>query len=113
MRMTRHTRAALAVMLRHPGAEHYGLELAREARLFTGTIYPILARLENNGWLDGGWEPIDPRQEGRPRRRYYKLTALGLERARALKLSSQDLKASPGYGPAGLPSPLGQKPLAM
>jgi DNA-binding PadR family transcriptional regulator len=43
----------------------------------------MLARLETAGWLTSEWEAIDPREAGRPRRRYYKLTALGQNNARA------------------------------
>jgi PadR family transcriptional regulator, regulatory protein PadR len=75
------------VMLADPEAEYYGLELARTVGLVNGTIYPLLARLERNRWVESGWELIDPKQVGRPRRRYYKLTALGRERAAALELS--------------------------
>lgn len=58
-------------------AEHYGLEIAKAAKLPTGTIYPILARLEEAGCLVSEWEQVDPAEEGRPRRRYYRLTAPG------------------------------------
>ncbi|MFD3400073.1 PadR family transcriptional regulator [Kribbella sp. NPDC058693] len=48
----------------------------------SGTIYPIFERLERSGWLESGWESIDPVTEGRPARRYYKLTTRGLPAAR-------------------------------
>ena len=37
--------------------------------------YPILLRLEHEGWVASHWEDIDPRAEKRPARRYYRLTA--------------------------------------
>jgi PadR family transcriptional regulator, regulatory protein PadR len=40
-----------------------------------GTAYPILLRLEHEGWVASRWEDIDPRAEKRPARRYYRLTA--------------------------------------
>jgi PadR family transcriptional regulator, regulatory protein PadR len=41
-----------------------------------------LARFEGLGWLESRWEDIEPAEEGRPRRRYYRLTENGAERAR-------------------------------
>lgn len=82
IRMTLQTHMVLRALVSRPQDEHYGFELARDAHLPTGTIYPILARLEGAGWLDSDWETIDERAEGRRRRRYYKLTAHGKRAAR-------------------------------
>jgi PadR family transcriptional regulator PadR len=82
-RMTIPTQLVLRALLENPTQEMYGLEICAAAGLPTGTIHPILARLEKEyGWLTSRWEDIDPRAEGRPRRRYYKLTEDGAERAR-------------------------------
>lgn len=48
-----------------------------EQRDPSGTIHPILARLEQAGWLESRWEEIDPSEKGRPRRRYYRFTSDG------------------------------------
>ncbi|MFK4228055.1 PadR family transcriptional regulator [Streptomyces sp. NPDC019890] len=49
----------------------------------SGTIYPILARLEQVGWVDSSWEdPVVHEQAGRPRRRFYRITQDGAVRAR-------------------------------
>src|SRR5690242_17906733 len=62
--------------------ERYGLDLATEAGLEPGTIYPILVAFENAGWLRSREEDeVDPHLEGRPRRRYYRLTPDGLSAA--------------------------------
>jgi len=53
----------------------YGLELSEETGLQPGTAYPILLRLEHEGWVTSRWEDVDPRAEKRPARRYYRLTA--------------------------------------
>jgi PadR family transcriptional regulator PadR len=45
-------------------------------------IHPILARLEKIEWLESRWEDADPHQQGRPRRRYYRLSQDGAVRAR-------------------------------
>jgi PadR family transcriptional regulator, regulatory protein PadR len=49
--------------------------------LGSGTLYPLLQRLENAGWLKSEWEEVDPSEAGRPRRRLYKLTGHGQTRA--------------------------------
>ena len=83
--MTWATQKVLLAMLGAPAAEHYGLELAREAGLKSGTIYPILARLEAAGWIDGHWENIDPKTEGRRPRRYYRLAGAGIAAAESAR----------------------------
>ncbi|GAB2565790.1 PadR family transcriptional regulator [Paractinoplanes abujensis] len=72
----------LAGLLAEPGAQRYGLELMQQSGLPSGTLYPILARLERAGWVESRWEEIDPVAEGRPSRRYYRLTADGVVAAR-------------------------------
>jgi PadR family transcriptional regulator PadR len=37
----------------------------------------MLIRMETSGWLTSKWEEIDPSEVGRPRRRFYELTATG------------------------------------
>jgi DNA-binding PadR family transcriptional regulator len=63
--------------------ERYGLEIAKELRIRSGTLYPALARLERDGLLKSHWEDADPSSEGRPRRRMYQLTAQGVPAAAA------------------------------
>ena len=65
------------------GRELSGAAISREARLTSGTLYPMLMRLEQYGWLESRWEIDDPQTLGRPRRRYYRLTGVGETRARA------------------------------
>lgn len=56
----------------------YGFELIDGSGLLAGTVYPILRRLEDAGCIDGAWERVAiSRAEGRPPRRYYRLTAAG------------------------------------
>lgn len=81
--MTLPTLLVLRAMLAEPAREMYGLEICKTAELPSGTIHPVLARLERCGWLESCWENIDPAEEGRPRRRYYRLSPEGAERARA------------------------------
>ena len=82
-RMTIPTQLVLRALLAEPARELYGLQICAAAGLPSGTIHPILARLEHeDGWLTSRWEDIKPEDEGRPRRRYYRLAEGGAERAR-------------------------------
>jgi DNA-binding PadR family transcriptional regulator len=78
--MTLQVQMVLAEMLGDPSESRYGLDICESTGLPSGTIYPILARLERVGWVESDWE--DPEAhiaEGRPRRRYYRLTREGAE----------------------------------
>jgi DNA-binding PadR family transcriptional regulator len=66
-------------MMQDPESERYGLELALQAGVEPGTIYPILVAFEGVGWLTSRQESdVDAHAEGRPSRRYYRLTAAGV-----------------------------------
>ena len=103
--MTLPTQLVLRVMLEVPAAELYGLAIGERAGLPSGTVHPILARFEQAGWLSSRWEDdIDPHHEGRPRRRYYRLTTDGVELARnALARAAQRRGRLRGRLPALLP----------
>jgi len=104
-RMTIPTRLVLRAMLAEPTREMCGLQICTAAGLRSGTIHPILARLEGLGWLESRWEAAVPTEEGRPRRRYYELTRDGAERARialaqaTTSTSTLDLNPRPAGGP--------------
>jgi DNA-binding PadR family transcriptional regulator len=83
VRMTIPSQLVLQVLLENPERELYGLEIGSAAGLASGTVHPLLARLERHGWLESRWEDIDPSTAGRPARRYYRLTPHGAEQARA------------------------------
>jgi len=71
------TRAILLVLA---GGRTYGLAIAQATSMRTGTVYPLLARLEEAGWVTSTWEdrlnPAEQRDSG-ARRRYYDLTPEG------------------------------------
>jgi PadR family transcriptional regulator, regulatory protein PadR len=50
--------------------------------LASGSLYPMLARLEEAGWLAKGKEDIDPHVEGRPARLHYIITGAAVVVAR-------------------------------
>jgi DNA-binding PadR family transcriptional regulator len=85
--------------------EAHGFLLARELRdrqeakrlTAYGTLYKALERLEGMGFLESRWEdPQAAAEDGRPRRRFYRVTVVG-ERAAAdarSQASSLDLQRS-------------------
>ena len=85
MPLSRVTPATLDVLeaLMGPDEELYGLKIAQNARRKAGSVYPILARLEEAGWVQSAWESGERGERG-PRRRFYRLSPDGLGAARAL-----------------------------
>jgi DNA-binding IclR family transcriptional regulator len=59
----------------------WGLLVIKSSGRPAGSVYPILERLEQSGWVTSSWED-DPARVG-PRRRFYELTAEGATAARA------------------------------
>jgi PadR family transcriptional regulator PadR len=57
----------------------YGLQIAETTGLMSGSIYPILSRLETEGLIKGQWEELDEVAAKRRRRRYYELTRSGVQ----------------------------------
>jgi len=83
LKMTLQVQLVLRALLDEPSRQRYGLELCDLVGLASGTIYPILARLEQVGWLESTWEdPTVHEKARRPRRRLYHLTSDGAEQAR-------------------------------
>ena len=94
IRLTQPTLKVLHMMLLNASREgHSGAAIAKATKIGSGTLYPLLDRLETAGWLTSKWEKIDPHEAGRPRRRFYQLTALGQRNARA---ALADLQIVPG-----------------
>ena len=57
---------------------HYGFDVMDATGLPSGTVYPILRRLDREGLLESSWEKqASAQEEQRPPRRYYALTGAG------------------------------------
>jgi DNA-binding PadR family transcriptional regulator len=82
VKLTRPLERVLRVLIADPAAPHYGYDLMKTARLTSGTLYPMLARLQQQGLLESAWEPQPHDAEGRPPRKYYRLTGEGIRVAR-------------------------------
>ena len=93
IRLTAPTLKVIGALMLRPRGELSGAEIAVSTKLFSGTLYPILVRLEGAGWLESRWESEDPALLGRPRRRYYRVTAEG---ARNVRKAVKDLQ--PTFG---------------
>jgi PadR family transcriptional regulator, regulatory protein PadR len=78
--MTGPLERVLGAFLVDPGVPRYGYDLMKAARLPSGTLYPLLARLEHQELVASAWET--PQQEGQRPRKYYHLTAEGIRIAR-------------------------------
>jgi DNA-binding PadR family transcriptional regulator len=80
---------AVLVSVMSRGRGIAGSEIAEETSLASGTLYPILRRLESGGLLSSRWEETAPQVLNRPRRRLYEITGLGerLAREKARSLS--------------------------
>lgn len=75
--------STLAVLRAIDAGHRYGFEIMEETGLAGGTVYPALARLEEDELLTSDWEdPTLAQAEKRPARRYYDITDHGRQRLR-------------------------------
>jgi PadR family transcriptional regulator, regulatory protein PadR len=98
-RITAAVSKVLAAFLEDPEEDRYGLDLMRASGHPSGTLYPILLRLQNAGWVEAYWEEIDPVAAGRPARRYYRLTPDGRTSAHA-EVTALQAQLNRGLGAA-------------
>jgi DNA-binding PadR family transcriptional regulator len=94
---SRQTEAVLQALVVAASDWRYGYDLSKETGLKSGTLYPILMRLERSGWLEARWE--EETAAGRPRRHLYRLTAEGRREAAALQRTAPS-RVRAGVAPA-------------
>jgi PadR family transcriptional regulator PadR len=94
VRMSGPTLKLLKLLLESPQERRSGATISKITKLGSGTMYPLLQRLEIAGWIEGEWEKAEPSEIGRPRRRLYKLTRSG--QAAAIKELAQYQTSAPG-----------------
>ena len=87
--------ALLEALSGRPREWRYGYDMMKETGLLSGTLYPLLMRMTEQGLVEAEWR--EPAQAGRPARHAYRLTAAGLALARAAgeQEGSAGLKGSP------------------
>jgi PadR family transcriptional regulator, regulatory protein PadR len=81
VRISLQTLRVLESFLENVSEELAGADVQKRSGLASGTLYPILLRLESAGWFVSRWERVDPAAMGRPQRRLYRFTPTGLARA--------------------------------
>ncbi|MGJ5050349.1 PadR family transcriptional regulator [Bradyrhizobium oligotrophicum] len=54
-----------------------GADISERTGMLSGTLYPILIRFRDAGWLKDRWEDDKPIELGRPKKRFYRLTPTG------------------------------------
>jgi DNA-binding PadR family transcriptional regulator len=91
---SRQTIDLLAALMEQPRSWQYGYKLSKETGLLSGTLYPILMRLSERGYLDHKW--IESPDAGAPPRHAYRLTAKGVAYAK----DQNALRAEAGAKPS-------------
>ena len=91
-RITKSTISVLKYLLHDP-KDTWGLEISKITGYSVGTVYPILEKLENAGWIQSKWEVHNERSG--PRRRFYKINPDKFQEARiiVMKYESDKLKS--------------------
>lgn len=91
---------AFSVMYALANGHRYGFDIMEATGLPSGTVYPVLSRLERDGLVGSSWEDERLAAEGgRPSRRYYEVSAAGsVALAEAVEMLS-------GIGGWSLPDP--------
>lgn len=64
----------------------HGYDLMKETGLLSGTLYPLLIRMADQGLIEAEWR--EPVQLGRPARHVYRLTAEGFALAHEVTTSA-------------------------
>ncbi|MDG4816900.1 MULTISPECIES: helix-turn-helix transcriptional regulator [unclassified Micromonospora] len=94
-RVTQPLLDVLEVLLVAEDHDLHGWAIMKATRRSGPTIYKILERLAASEWVEGRWEVLRS-DESRPRRRFYRLTPLGVVEARSL-LASRRPRPSNAY----------------
>jgi PadR family transcriptional regulator PadR len=100
--MTGPLERVLGAFLTDLAVPHYGYDLMKAARLPSGTLYPLLARLERRKLVVSTWDT--PQQPGERPRKYYQLTGEGIRIAR-LELAHASDRRHRAPAAVGRPAP--------
>jgi len=83
----------LVVLAARPQAWRHGYDLMKETGLLSGTLYPLLMRMGDQGLVEAEW--LAPTRPGRPPRHAYRLTGAGIELARTIARDAPDAPGDP------------------
>jgi PadR family transcriptional regulator PadR len=91
----------LEAFLAAGGGELHGWAIIKSSNRGGPTVYKILERMTEMGWVTARWED-QPAEPNKPRRRYYRLTGVGTESARSLvaerRPQATDVRFRPALG---------------
>ncbi|MEU7863288.1 PadR family transcriptional regulator [Nonomuraea sp. NPDC049141] len=100
-RITQPTLDVLEALVRAHDADEqiHGWAIMKATHRAGPTVYKVLDRLEDAGWITGAWEELEP-DASRPRRRFYRLTGEGVPAAWALLAERRPaaVKTRPAFG---------------
>lgn len=94
IRRSPQTLIVLADFLEDPLAWKYGYDISQSTGLKSGTLYPILMRLAENGILQTRWAS---NETGRPPRHLYKLTKNGLRYSKEQLIVAEGALRRPAF----------------
>ena len=80
-----------------PVGDLHGWAIMKATKRSGPTVYGVLDRLEDIGWISGQWEEENP-EPGKPRRRLYSITPTGLVGAREILRERRPRRFAPGAG---------------
>jgi hypothetical protein len=74
----------LAFFITHEKNFYCGSDVMKQLNLPSGTIYPLLIRMTRAGWLNRELEDVNPKEVGRPAKRFYRISSTGLKEGKKL-----------------------------
>ncbi len=100
MNVTYPTALVLEALL---AGHHHGFDVMDATGLPSGTVYPVLRRLEEEGLVRSRWERHEQaKREKRPPRRYYEIQASGERWLRSARERFRLLRQAVSPGPRRL-----------
>ena len=79
---SKQARSVFEALIARPDAWRHGYDLLQETQIKSGTLYPLLMRLADDGLLEAEWQaPVPP---ARAPRHAYRLTQAGRAFARSM-----------------------------
>jgi DNA-binding PadR family transcriptional regulator len=79
----------LVALIEEASAWRHGYDLMKDTGLSSGTLYPLLMRMTEQGLVEAEWQ--EPVQRGRPARHAYRLTASGIALANSIVPEGRNL----------------------
>jgi len=92
-RLSQQTIQVLGALAEKRGGWLYGLQIAAATELKSGSLYPILIRLDERGLLESKW--TESEHPGRPARHAYRITGAGRAALAEALATSPQLRGAP------------------